>query len=141
MFNILLSLGAMIAVVTLVLAGITYMISEVVDKKSAARRRINAAFIGLGLLLTSWLILYTINPNLVKLCILNLDQQCGGNVTTGTGGSSASPGTPNPTPTPTQLATQEAACKQKPDGDLCAFDPTPNQPGTFQCDCYQAGAL
>jgi hypothetical protein len=45
------------------------MVSEVVDKKSAARRRIVAAFFGLVLIVSSWLILNTINPQLVNLNI------------------------------------------------------------------------
>lgn len=77
-FNILLSIGAMIAVVTLVLGGITYMISEVVDKKAAARRRMWASIVGLLLLLTCWLILYNINPNLVKLGLPTFDTPCAG---------------------------------------------------------------
>lgn len=64
MFKILLSIGAMIAVVTLVLGGVTYMVSESLGTKSDARRRIQASLIGLLLLLVSWLVLYTINPNL-----------------------------------------------------------------------------
>lgn len=71
MFTLLLSIGAMIAVVTLVIAGITYMVSEVVDKKSQAKERIRAAFWGLALLLTSWLILHTINPNLLNFSLFD----------------------------------------------------------------------
>lgn len=120
MFNILLSIGAMIAVVSLVFAGITYIISEVVGRKAAAKRRITASFIGLGLLLTSWLILYTINPNLVqKLCIFQLDAQCGGATQNSLNGPNASATTPNPTPNPQELQKQEAACKAK--GPTYAF--------------------
>jgi hypothetical protein len=74
-FKILISIGAMIAVVTLVIGGITYMVSEIVDKKSEARRRMQAAIIGLLLLLTCWLILYEINPNLTTFALPGIDQQ------------------------------------------------------------------
>lgn len=71
-FKFLIYLGAMLAVLFLVLAGITYMISEVVDKRSAARDRIKAAVWGLIILLASWIILNTINPGLVAACsVLN----------------------------------------------------------------------
>ena len=73
-FKILISIGAMVAVVTLVLGGITYMISEVVDKKSDAKRRIQAALIGLFLLLTCWLILNQINPNLTQFNLVFSNQ-------------------------------------------------------------------
>ncbi|MCX6819919.1 MAG: hypothetical protein NT019_01360 [Candidatus Adlerbacteria bacterium] len=71
-FKLLIYLGGMVAVLFLVLGGITYMISEVVNKKDFARRRIQAAVWGLLLLLSSYIILNTINPQLVTACnILN----------------------------------------------------------------------
>ena len=72
LFKVLIYLGGTIAVLYLVLGGITYMVSEVVDKRSLARDRIKAALIGLLILLASYLILFTINPNLVNACnVLN----------------------------------------------------------------------
>lgn len=68
LFKVLIYLGGMLAVLFLVLGGITYMVSEVVDKRSVARERIKAALIGLLILLGTYLILYTINPNLVNAC-------------------------------------------------------------------------
>jgi hypothetical protein len=129
MFNIFLSLGAMIAVVSLVFGGITYMISEVVDKKAAARRRITASFIGLGLLLTCWLILNTINPNLVHPCIFNLDAQCGASAGTGGSGTPLSVNSPNPVASPAQLQDLEKQCKAQ--GPSYAF--FPNQDGSVNC--------
>ncbi|MEK7108950.1 MAG: hypothetical protein AAB919_00745 [Patescibacteria group bacterium] len=75
-FKILISIGAMVAIITLVLAGITYMVSEIADKMSEAKRRIRAALLGLLLLLTCWLILYEINPSLLKFCIFGIDTTC-----------------------------------------------------------------
>lgn len=129
MFNILLSIGAMIAVITLVLGGITFMISEVVDKRSAAKRRIQAAFIGLGLLLTCWLILNTINPNLTKFSLPGIDQPTANGSTGGGGGASAT------TINTAQINQQQDACKKQPGGDMCAFNPVPGQPGQFECYC------
>ncbi len=67
-FKFFIYLGAMLAVLFLVLAGVTYMVSEVVDKRSAARDRIKAAVWGLIILLASWIILNTLNPQLVGAC-------------------------------------------------------------------------
>lgn len=129
MFNILLSIGAMIAVVTLVLGGITFMISEVVDKRAAAKRRIQAAFIGLGLLLSCWLILNTINPNLTKFSLPGID-----NATTGaTNGGVASTVSAN-TNAQNAAQTQQQDCIKG--GPMCALDPTPG--GGFTCNCVGA---
>lgn len=128
MFNILLSIGAMFAVITLVLGGITIMISEVVDKRTAARRRIQAAFIGLGLLLTCWLILNTINPDLTKFSLLGLDQ-----AVAGASGSSSSSGS-SKVPTGAQAQQLQVACRAQ--GSQCALNPAPG--GGFSCDCAPA---
>ncbi|HVY73085.1 MAG TPA: pilin [Candidatus Paceibacterota bacterium] len=69
-FRAFIYVGGMIAVLYLVLGGISYMISEVVDKRSKARERIKAAAWGLIILLASWLILNTINPQLINACIV-----------------------------------------------------------------------
>lgn len=72
LFKVLIYLGGMIAVLFLVLGGIAYMVSEVVDKRSTARERIKSSVIGLVILLSTYLILFTINPNLVNACnVLN----------------------------------------------------------------------
>ncbi|MBY0472960.1 pilin [Patescibacteria group bacterium] len=70
LFKVLIYLGGMVAVLFLVLGGIAYMVSEVVDKRSAARERIKSSVIGLLILLSSYLILFTVNPNLVNACNL-----------------------------------------------------------------------
>ena len=68
-FKILLSIGAVFAVVMIVLAGISYMTSEVAGEKNAAKKRAQAAVIGLLLLLGAYLILKTINPNLLNVSL------------------------------------------------------------------------
>jgi hypothetical protein len=133
MFNILLSLGAMIAVVTLVFSGITYMVSEVVDKKSAARQRMLASVIGLGLLLTSWLILNSINPNLTKFSLLIPGSA-----------AQATPGATQPTvTTPTagtassaQLVQQETSCQAQ----GANFHLAANQDGSITCQSTAVNA-
>lgn len=64
-FRILLSLGAFFAVTVLVIGGIAYMFSEKTFTKLGARERIKAGVIGLAILGGAWLLLYTINPQLV----------------------------------------------------------------------------
>ena len=84
----ILSLAAVLAVVMIVIGGIQYAISEAVDAKADARDRITQAIFGLLLALLSYLILWTINPQLVnlKLDIKSLQQ------TTNTGGGSGATG-------------------------------------------------
>jgi hypothetical protein len=70
-FTILLSIGGILAVGLLVYGGIVYMTSEISNKKSEAKRRIQAAVWGLLLLISSYLILNTINPQLLEFKFLN----------------------------------------------------------------------
>lgn len=55
------------ALYALVLGGVQYVTSSVVDQKADAKDRIIKALIGLAVALGSYLILYTINPDLVSL--------------------------------------------------------------------------
>ena len=65
MFKLLFTIGGMVAVASLVYGGITYMVSEIVGKIEWAKRQMRAALWGLALLVAAWLILYTINPDLI----------------------------------------------------------------------------
>lgn len=67
LFRLLLGMGALFAVGSFVYGGIVYMTSEIVDNKAKAIKRIQSAMWGLLLLLGSWLILNTINPQLLSL--------------------------------------------------------------------------
>ncbi len=67
LFRILFSLGALLAVGMLVVGGIEYMVSEVAHVKQQGLKRAQAAFYGLAILAGSYLILNTINPELLKL--------------------------------------------------------------------------
>ena len=66
MFRLFITLGALFAVLMIVLAGISYMTSSSPLKLKAAQERATAALYGLLLLVACWLILYTINPNLLR---------------------------------------------------------------------------
>jgi len=65
MFKLLFTIGGMVAVVSLVFGGVTYMVSEIVGKIEWAKKQMRAALWGLALLVVAWLILYTINPQLI----------------------------------------------------------------------------
>jgi hypothetical protein len=68
LFRVFIYVGSMVAVLFLVLGGIGYMVSEVVNKRVQARKRIQSSIYGLLILLCSYLILNTVNPQLVKSC-------------------------------------------------------------------------
>lgn len=68
-FRILINLGAFAAVTVLVIGGITYMVSEKSFSKLMAKERIKAALWGLAILAGAWLILYTINPQLISFTL------------------------------------------------------------------------
>lgn len=69
-FAMALSIGAILAVLRLVYAGYLYTSSDIWGKKSQAKEVIQNAIVGLVMLLSVWLVLYTINPDLLNLNIL-----------------------------------------------------------------------
>lgn len=64
-FKISIILSALWAVGALIFGGVVYMVSEIANKKALAKKRIEAALWGLLLLVGAWLILNTINPQLL----------------------------------------------------------------------------
>src|SRR3989344_127644 len=71
-FKVLIGFGGLFAVVMIVIAGIGYMLSESALDTSKAKSRAQAALWGLLLLAVSWLILWTINPNLLKFDLTSI---------------------------------------------------------------------
>lgn len=71
LFGLLIGVAAVLAVVMIVLGGIEYMSTDAVYGKSDGKERITQALYGLLIAISCWLILYTINPNLLKFDILN----------------------------------------------------------------------
>jgi hypothetical protein len=65
-FQFGLALAAALAVIMIVWGGVEIMLSESVFKKEDGRKKIWDAIWGLGLALVSWLILYTINPDILN---------------------------------------------------------------------------
>lgn len=66
-YNISIGLGGILAVIMIIWAGMRYTVSEAVGSKEEAIKDIQAAVLGLMLLLGSFIILKTINPNLVEI--------------------------------------------------------------------------
>ena len=67
LFKTLIGLAGGISVLIIVVSGLQYIISEVPGVKTESKGRITNALVGLVLALSAWLILYTINPDLVNL--------------------------------------------------------------------------
>jgi hypothetical protein len=67
MFNLLIGLSAVFAVLMIVIGGFQYMSTDAIQGKSAGKERIKNAIFGLVLVIGAWLILYTINPKLLTL--------------------------------------------------------------------------
>lgn len=72
MYRIGIGLCFVLGVIMFTWAGIEYIISEAMDTKTDAKKRINAALIGLAIALASYIILQTINPDLLSLHSLDL---------------------------------------------------------------------
>ncbi|MEJ0001711.1 MAG: hypothetical protein WDN09_00775 [bacterium] len=64
--KILIGIAAVLAMIMIVAGGIQYMTSGLVSSKEAGKHRITNAIIGLLLALAAYLILFTINPDLLK---------------------------------------------------------------------------
>src|SRR3989338_1798208 len=67
LFRLIIGLAGALAVVMLIFAGIKYMSTDAFSGKNEAKEIIENALWGLGLVIASWLILYTINPKLVEI--------------------------------------------------------------------------
>lgn len=65
-FGLAISVAAVLAVLQLSIAGFKYLTEESFTGKTDARKKITNAIVGLVLLLSSYLLLRTINPDLVE---------------------------------------------------------------------------
>jgi hypothetical protein len=70
--KIIIGFAAVLAMVMIVAGGIEYMTSEVISGKEAGKETITHAILGLLLALGAFLILNTINPQLLNACLNNL---------------------------------------------------------------------
>jgi hypothetical protein len=67
LFNLMIGVAAVIAVAYIIWGGIEYITTDSWNGKQDGKNRIWNAVIGLVIVITSYLILYTINPNLLNL--------------------------------------------------------------------------
>lgn len=129
LLQVVISLGALIAVGALVYGGVAYMLSGVSETHSEAKHRIEAAFWGLLILLASWLILNTINPQLLQ--ITNIFRVTP-NTTTNTGINNSSGVQTPQTAAQLQAQINECAARSTPARN-CAMESNPN--GQSVCSC------
>ncbi len=73
-FRITLSIGAILAVMRIAWAGYQYMTSDAWGEKSHAKEILGDVFIGLLLLLSVYLILKQINPDILSLKAIQLEK-------------------------------------------------------------------
>lgn len=81
-FILIIAIAGGLAVVKIIFGGIQYMSTDAFEGKSEAKTTIQNAIWGLLLVISAWLILYTINPKLVEFD-LNIPVQEGTTVTPG----------------------------------------------------------
>lgn len=65
LYALSISIAALLAVIKVVVAGVKYMLSDVVTTKASAISDIQNALIGLIIVVGAWVILYVINPQIV----------------------------------------------------------------------------
>lgn len=70
LYVIIVVVGSIFAVIKIALAGVKYMLSDVVTDKSSARKDILGALLGLMIILATYVVLTTIYPGLVDFNIL-----------------------------------------------------------------------
>jgi len=70
MFALLIGIAAALAVIMIMIGGIQYMSTDAISGKSEGKDKITQALYGLLLAIVCYLILYTINPNILNFEIL-----------------------------------------------------------------------
>jgi hypothetical protein len=134
LYAMAIAIAALLAVVKIIVAGVKYMTSEVVNSKGDAKKEITTALLGLLLIIGAYIILYTINPQLTNQqiqfnelppsptinpapSVSSTGPTPSGTQTT-TGGSQTSAATAaasTPPPPPTNGATAQPACGTRTD--------------------------
>lgn len=87
-FKLLITAGALFAVILLVWGGIAYILSGGGVEVGEAKKRIWAALYGFLILVGAWLMLYTINPTLLNFNLSSIGSLSGSNQTTTSQGTS-----------------------------------------------------
>lgn len=68
-FNLAIGISGVLAVIVIIIGGLQYMSTDAISGKSDGRNKITAALTGLVFVLAAYLILQTINPNLVRFSL------------------------------------------------------------------------
>ena len=127
-FIVLIGFGGLLGGVMIVIAGIGYMLSESALDTSKAKSRAQAALWGLLLLAVSWLILWTINPNLLKFDLTSIGKLNSGTTGAVNGGDTALYGGRQVTYNGVTMSQEEAynrcspktiSCQKEYDKDVC----------------------
>lgn len=90
LYMVTIAFGAIIAFIKIAMAGVQYSLTDIVTSKEYAKKNIQGALLGLAILLIPYTVLYTINPDLVKLNILELGKTL--KVSTSPGSTGSGPG-------------------------------------------------
>ncbi len=72
LYTAVIVIAAVLAVLRIVIAGVQYMLSDIVTTKAQAKKNIRNSLLGLILVVAAVLVLETINPQLTNLSVLNL---------------------------------------------------------------------
>lgn len=126
-YAMFISIAAMIAVVKIIIAGVKYMFTDIVPQKTEAKKDIQAALLGLVVVLAAVLILTVINPDLTNFNLdvgqldkrerVELNQNSYNAVTTERGTSiDLSNNSPN------QIASYMNNCKEQRGGSIVAIN-------------------
>lgn len=65
--KLIIGIAGVLAVIKIIFGGIQYMSTDAIEGKSEGKQHIQNALWGLLLIISAWIILFTINPNLVTL--------------------------------------------------------------------------
>lgn len=108
-FRLTIAVATILAIIMITFDGFRYMTSDVIGKKSEAIERLRGAFLGLFILLASYIIFSVINPNMLNLDAFTKDLSTlsgAGVPTTPTPAQGAGAGaTPGALPAGTELRT------------------------------------
>ena len=113
------SIAALLAVIKIIIAGVKYMLSDLVSSKSEAKSDIQGALIGLLIVVSAVLILTVINPDLVRssLFLSAVDRPASFNNNPSAGPSAGNPLPPAAgVPAGTPVAEREINCVLEPSG-------------------------
>ena len=80
LYTVSISAAALLVVIKLIIAGVKYMFSEIVTDNSDAKKDIQAALLGILIILAAVTVLNTINPQLTNLDILGNAEDANGSV-------------------------------------------------------------